>query len=87
MPTIAAGTSIITSSCMRTDDEMLRGLQQADVLLLGNSRLMFALRGTALRQYCLTRGLRPFALGFGHHEQHRLASEDRCGDTTSTRRS
>ncbi len=52
------------------DDDALRNLRAADVLLMGNSRLMFALRGPALRQYFVTRGLRPFALGFGHEEQH-----------------
>jgi hypothetical protein len=57
------------------DEEMLDNLKQADVLLVGNSRLMFALRGPALRQYFVTRGLRPFALGFGHEEQHRFPLE------------
>ena len=57
------------------DDEMLDNLRRADVLLMGNSRLMFALRGPALRQYFVTRGLRPFALGFGHEEQHRFPLE------------
>lgn len=52
------------------DDDTLRNLHAADVLLMGNSRLMFALRGPALRDYFMTRGLRPFALGFGHEEQH-----------------
>ena len=54
------------------DDESMAHLRQADVLLMGNSRLMFALRGEALRQYFTARGLRPFALGFGHEEQHRF---------------
>lgn len=57
------------------DEESLRHLRQADVLLVGNSRLMFALRGDALRQYFTARGLRPFALGFGHEEQHRFPQE------------
>ncbi|WP_157899273.1 hypothetical protein [Luteitalea pratensis] len=57
------------------DAETLRNLQRADVLLMGNSRLMFALRGEALRQYFVTRGLRPFALGFGHEEQHQFPLE------------
>lgn len=55
--------------------ETLENLRRADVLLMGNSRLMFAVRGDALRQYFLTRGLRPFALGFGHEEQHRFPLE------------
>jgi hypothetical protein len=57
------------------DDDTLRNLREADVLLMGNSRLMFALRGGALRQYFVMRGLRPFALGFGHEEQHRFPLE------------
>ena len=57
------------------DAETLGHLQRADVLLMGNSRLMFALRGTVLRQYFVTRGLRPFALGFGHEEQHQFPLE------------
>lgn len=52
------------------DAETIDNLRQADVLLMGNSRLMFALKGDSLRQYFLARGLRPFALGFGHQEQH-----------------
>lgn len=54
------------------DGDTLRNLHRADVLLMGNSRLMFALRGEALRQYFASRGLRPFALGFGHEEQHQF---------------
>ncbi len=57
------------------DEATLRNLREADVLLMGNSRLMFALRGPALRQYFTMRGLRPFALGFGHQEQHRFPLE------------
>ena len=57
------------------DDDTLRNLREADVLLMGNSRLMFAIRGDALRQYFVMRGLRPFALGFGHEEQHRFPLE------------
>lgn len=57
------------------DDEAVRNLRRADVLLLGNSRLMFALRGEVLQQYFASRGLRPFALGFGHQEQHRFPLE------------
>ena len=57
------------------DEEALRHLREADVLLMGNSRLMFALRGPALRQYFTARGMKPFALGFGHEEQHRFPLE------------
>ena len=52
------------------DAPSLEAMRRADVLLMGNSRLMFALRGDVLRQYFLPRGLRAFALGFGHLEQH-----------------
>lgn len=54
------------------DAASLEAMRRADVLLMGNSRLMFALRGDALRQYFLPRGLRAFALGFGHLEQHEV---------------
>lgn len=58
-----------------TDDDLLGNMRRADVLLLGNSRLMFALRGDALGRYFTSRGRRPFALGFGHEEQHRFPLE------------
>ncbi|HTV03486.1 MAG TPA: hypothetical protein VMF13_23240 [Luteitalea sp.] len=57
------------------DEDALRHLREADVLLMGNSRLMFALRGPALWQYFTARGHKPFALGFGHEEQHRFPLE------------
>ncbi|MBA2354314.1 MAG: hypothetical protein H0V80_06560 [Acidobacteria bacterium] len=53
-----------------TDADSRQNLRRADVLLMGNSRLMFALRGDALREYFNARGMRVFALGFGHEEQH-----------------
>ncbi|MCC6162765.1 MAG: hypothetical protein IT182_05385 [Acidobacteria bacterium] len=53
-----------------TDRDVLQNMRRADVLLVGNSRLMFALRGESLRQYFTMRGLWPFAMGFGHLEQH-----------------
>ena len=57
------------------DAASLSAMRRADVLLMGNSRLMFALRGDSLRQYFLPRGLRAFALGFGHLEQHEFPLE------------
>ena len=57
------------------DADALAHLRAADVLLMGNSRLMFALRGESLQRYFTMRGLRPFALGFGHQEQHRFPLE------------
>jgi hypothetical protein len=43
-------------------------LRQADVLLLGNSRLMFAARPGVLDRFFEARGLRYYALGFGFRE-------------------
>jgi hypothetical protein len=44
-------------------------LQQADVLFVGNSRLMFALDTDTLGRFFAPVGLRYFVLGFGHEEQ------------------
>jgi hypothetical protein len=45
-------------------------LAEADVLFLGNSRLMFALDDGVLRTTFVPRGLRYYVLGFGHDEAH-----------------
>ena len=71
----AAATSTTTCCCTAWTPTRCATCSEADVLLMGNSRLMFALRGDALRQYFVTRGLRPFALGFGHEEQHQFPLE------------
>src|ERR1043165_8291771 len=45
-----------------------RYLQAADVLLLGNSRLMFAFSQDAIKQLADVTGMRYYMLGFGHGE-------------------
>jgi hypothetical protein len=52
-----------------TDREALERLRAAQVLFLGNSRLMFALDTGALRGFFTARGLTYYVLGFGHTEQ------------------
>jgi hypothetical protein len=44
-------------------------LRAADVLFLGNSRLMFALDSTTLGEFFTALGRRYYVLGFGHEEQ------------------
>lgn len=51
-----------------TDADSVRNLQQADVLLLGNSRLMFAMQARVLQPFFAERGLSYFVLGFGFNE-------------------
>lgn len=50
------------------DDEALRRMRAADVLFLGNSRLMFALRPDVLRPFFEARQLTYYVLGFGYRE-------------------
>jgi hypothetical protein len=52
------------------DRRARRRLAEADVLFLGNSRLMFALDDRALRTTFIPMGLRYYVLGFGHDEAH-----------------
>jgi hypothetical protein len=52
-----------------TDAESLARLRAADVLFLGNSRLMFALERETLGRFFQERGLTYYVLGFGHREQ------------------
>jgi hypothetical protein len=52
-----------------TDAEALERLQAAQVLFLGNSRLMFALDHGALRELFEEVDLTYYVLGFGHTEQ------------------
>ncbi len=54
------------------DDEAAEHLQAADVLFLGNSRLMFALRPAVLRPEFAALGLSYYALGFGFREADRF---------------
>jgi hypothetical protein len=51
-----------------TDDRAVAHLRRADVLLLGNSRLMFAARPGVLDPFFARIGLRYYALGFGFRE-------------------
>jgi hypothetical protein len=54
------------------DDEALAHLSAAQVLFLGNSRLMFALRPAPLRPFFAAAGHTYYALGFGHREADRF---------------
>lgn len=54
------------------DDEAAEHLQAADVLFLGNSRLMFALRPAVVGPEFAARGLSYYALGFGFREADRF---------------
>ena len=51
-----------------TDPESLDNLRRAEVLFVGNSRLMFALQARVLQPYFSARGVSYFALGFGFNE-------------------
>jgi hypothetical protein len=51
------------------DDVVQERLQAADVLFLGNSRLMFALVPEAMRRHFDALGRSFYVLGFGHEEQ------------------
>jgi hypothetical protein len=55
-----------------TDPVALDHLRRADVLLLGNSRLMFAARPDVLDAFFAARGLRYYILGFGFREADRF---------------
>lgn len=55
-----------------TDPVALEHLRRADVLLLGNSRLMFAARPGVLDAFFESRGLRYYILGFGFRETDRF---------------
>jgi hypothetical protein len=51
------------------DRTAIRQMQAAEVLFLGNSRLMFALEPGTTRAFFRQTGLRYYVLGFGHEEQ------------------
>jgi hypothetical protein len=55
-----------------TDHAALDHLKRADVILLGNSRLMFAARPRILDAFFEARGLRYYVLGFGFREADRF---------------
>lgn len=52
------------------DEEAIENLRESDVLLLGNSRLMFAFDRQSLRGFFSRLGLTYYVLGFGHREHH-----------------
>jgi hypothetical protein len=54
------------------DRDALAHLRSADVLLLGNSRLMFGARPRVLDAFFASRGLRYYVLGFGFREADRF---------------
>ncbi|MGE0042640.1 MAG: hypothetical protein AB7H88_20690 [Vicinamibacterales bacterium] len=58
-----------------TDEEAVARLKAADVLFLGNSRLMFALRSRTLAPFFEARGLSYYVLGFGFREGDRFPLE------------
>lgn len=55
-----------------TDAEALARLRAAQVIFLGNSRIMFALRPAVLRPFFAAAGLSYYALGFGFREADRF---------------
>jgi hypothetical protein len=57
------------------DDEVVRRLRAAEVLFVGNSRLLFALRPSLLRPYFADLGVRYYVMGFGYREGDRLPLE------------
>lgn len=57
------------------DDEVVRRLRAAEVLFVGNSRLLFALRPTVLRPYFADLGVSYYVMGFGYREGDRLPLE------------
>lgn len=57
------------------DEEALAALREAEVLFLGNSRLMFALRPNVLDAFFDARGLDYYVMGFGFREGDRFPLE------------
>lgn len=57
------------------DEEALAALREADVLFLGNSRLMFALRPRVLDSFFGARNLDYYVMGFGFREGDRFPLE------------
>jgi hypothetical protein len=51
-----------------TDPEAMRHLREADVLFVGTSRMMFALRSRVLTPWAVAHGIKYYALGFGHRD-------------------
>ena len=57
------------------DPEVVERLKAAEVLFVGNSRLMFGLRPDLLRPFFAERGLRYYVMGFGFREADRFPLE------------
>jgi hypothetical protein len=57
------------------DEQAVVRLRAADVLFLGNSRLMFVLQTEALQSFFRDLGLTYYVLGFGHEEQDDFPAE------------
>ena len=57
------------------DAEVVRRLKAAQVLFVGNSRLMFGLRPALLRPFFADRGVRYYVMGFGYREADRFPLE------------
>ncbi|MGD9902259.1 MAG: hypothetical protein AB7U83_02220 [Vicinamibacterales bacterium] len=57
------------------DAEVTRRLRAAEVLFVGNSRLMFALRPALLRPFFADLGVPYYVMGFGHREADRFPLE------------
>jgi len=51
-----------------TDAEAIANLKAADILFVGTSRMMFALRSRVLEPWATTHGIRYYALGFGFRD-------------------
>ena len=70
--TTTAATSTTTCSTSAPIADALAHLKRADVLFLGNSRLMFAARPGVFDAFFTERGLRYYVLGFGFREADRF---------------
>lgn len=51
-----------------TDPVAMRHLREADVLFVGTSRMMFALRAQVITPWAIAHGVTYYALGFGHRD-------------------
>jgi hypothetical protein len=51
-----------------TDAEAMRHLEAADILFVGTSRMMFAIRSRVVTPWAIAHGVTYYALGFGHRD-------------------
>jgi hypothetical protein len=58
-----------------TDAEVVRRMREAEVLFLGNSRLMYALRPDILRPFFAAERVSYYVMGFGYREADRFPLE------------